>query len=94
MTTFWTGAIVIFSIVNVVVLIQSIVRTYIGYLNRESPVAFLFYFAKFWSLWMFYVLFAFSGYWFLATKTTQNLFAFVPAPPLSSTPSSMLWPRS
>jgi len=60
------------------VLIQSIVRTYIAHLNRQSLLSFFYYLANFWSLWMFYFLIAMSGYWFLFCKTTQNVFIFIP----------------
>lgn len=64
--------------VGVLALVQAIIRTYIGYLNRGSPLSFFFYFAKFLSIWLFYFLFVISGYWFLFTKTTQDLFIFIP----------------
>lgn len=80
LTTFWRAFIGILIAVHVVVLVQSAIRTYIGYLNRESPFKFFFYFFKFWSLWMFYFLLCISGYWFLFSKTTQDLYIFIPEP--------------
>lgn len=34
LTSFWTTILVLFIIINVLVLIQAIIRTYIGFLNR------------------------------------------------------------
>ena len=78
LTNFWTAFTVIIIIVSILALLQAIARTYIGYLNRESFFSFFFYLPKFWSLWMFYFLFCISGYWFLFSKTTQDLYIFVP----------------
>ena len=77
--TFDTAFIVIVIIVSVLALIQALARTYIGHLNREPLTNFLYYFFKFWALWMFYFLLCISGYWFLFSKTTQNLFIFIPS---------------
>lgn len=63
---------------GVLAIVQAVIRTYIGYLNRGSPLSFFFYFPKFLSLWMFYFLLVISGYWFLFTKTTQELYIFIP----------------
>lgn len=71
LSTFWGPFIGIFITLNVIVLLQSLARTYIAYLNRQSILGFFFYLANFWSLWMFYFLIVISGYWFLFCKTTQ-----------------------
>lgn len=76
--TFWTPFIAIFITINVVVLIQSIARTYIAHLNKQSVLSFFYFLASFWSLWMFYFLIAVSGYWFLFCKTTQDVYIFIP----------------
>ena len=60
------------------VLIQTIIRTYIAYLNKQSVLNFFYYFGNFWSIWMFYFLLGISGYWFLFCKTTQNAYLFIP----------------
>ena len=78
-SNFQTAFIAILIVVCVLALVQGLGRTYIAYLNRESLSSFFFYFVKFWALWMFYFLFCISGYWFLFSKTTQNLFIFIPA---------------
>ena len=78
LSSFWPAFIGIFIAINVIVVIQSIVRTYIAHLNRQSLFGFFYYFPKFWSLWMFYFLIAISGYWFLFCKTTQGVFIFIP----------------
>lgn len=67
--TFWRVFIAIFITVNAIVLIQSLARTYIAYLNRQSVLGFFYYIANFWSLWMFYFLIVISGYWFLLYYT-------------------------
>lgn len=76
--TFWTPFIAIFITINILILIQSIIRTYIAHLNKQSVLNFFFYFANFWSLWMFYFLIAISGYWFFFCKTTQDVYIFIP----------------
>jgi hypothetical protein len=76
--TFWPAFIGIFIAINVLVLIQSFVRTYIAYLNRQSVLNFFYYLMNFWSLWMFYFLIAISGYWFFFCKTTQDVYIFIP----------------
>lgn len=78
LTTFWPTFFGIFIAINVLVLIQSLVRTYIAYLNKQPILGFFFYLANFWSLWMFYFLIVVSGYWFLFCKTTQNVYIFIP----------------
>lgn len=78
LTTFWPPFLGIFIAINVLVLIQSIIRTYIAYLNRRSILRFFYFFANFWSTWIFYFLIVISGYWFLFGKTTQNVYIFIP----------------
>lgn len=78
LSSFWPPFIGIFITINVLVLIQSLARTYIAYLNRQSFLGFFYYLANFWSLWMFYFLIAISGYWFLFCKTTQGVYIFIP----------------
>lgn len=76
--TFWTPYIAIFITLNILILLQSLARTYIAHLNKQSVLSFFFYLAHFWSLWMFYFLIAVSGYWFLFCKTTQDVYIFIP----------------
>lgn len=78
LTSFWPPFLGIFIAINVLVLIQSIIRTYIAYLNRRSILSFFYFFASFWSTWIFYFLIVISGYWFLFAKTTQNVYIFIP----------------
>ena len=76
--SFWTGALVSFSIVSVAAIVHTIVKTYISFLNRKSALVFLSNFAGVYSLWLFYYLLGFSGYWFLFTKTTSVPFLLLP----------------
>ncbi|TXH59535.1 MAG: hypothetical protein E6Q89_02110 [Bacteroidia bacterium] len=76
--TFWPAFIGIFIAINVIVLIQSLIRTYIAYLNKQSVLNFFYYLMNFWSIWIFYFLIAISGYWFFFCKTTQDVYIFIP----------------
>lgn len=78
LTSFWNGAMASFITISVVALIHSIIKTYIGYLNKFSAVKFFFHFAGIYSLWLFYYLLCLTGYWFLFTKTTTSSFIFLP----------------
>ena len=79
LTSFWSVAIPFFAVLNVIVLVHTIVRTYISYLNRKSPFIFFFHFIRLWSLWVFYFLFFISGYWFFFLKVTAAYFIFIPS---------------
>lgn len=74
---FWSIVLPIFIVVNILALIHACIKTYIGYLNRKSPFLFFLQFIDIWAFWMFYFLLVMSGYWFIFTKTTSNLYTFV-----------------
>jgi hypothetical protein len=78
LSSFWTGAIAIFITINVLAILHTIAKTYIGYLNRKSSLLFFLNFINIWSLWMFYFLLLISGYWFLFTKTTSSVQVLLP----------------
>ena len=78
LTTFWTGALASFIVISIAALVHTIVKTYIGYLNRRSPLQFLPNFAGVYSLWLFYYLLFMTGYWFLFNKTTSSPFLLLP----------------
>lgn len=67
----------IFIVVNILILLHTAGKTYIGYLNRKSGLVFLMTLMDIWSFWMFYFLFITTGYWFLFTKTTSNVYTFI-----------------
>jgi len=54
-----------------------VLKTYIGYLNRKTPFLFFLNFIDLWSFWMFYFLLIITGYWFIFTKTTPNIYTFI-----------------
>jgi len=74
---FWSAVLPIFIVVNVLVLIHAILKTYVGYLNRKTPFLFFLNFIDLWSLWMFYFLLVITGYWFIFTKTTPSIYTFI-----------------
>lgn len=78
-SSFWTGALGAFIAVSVVALIHSIIKTYIGYLNRRSALQFFINFAGLYSLWLYYYLLFMTGYWFLFTKTTSSPVIILPS---------------
>jgi len=80
---FWVGAIASFAVISIAAIVHAIGKTYIGYLNRKSPLLFFLNFAGTFSLWLFYYLLFMTGYWFLFTKTTSSPFLLLP----SSSPS-------
>ncbi|MEQ1790524.1 MAG: hypothetical protein ABL857_08780, partial [Rickettsiales bacterium] len=75
---FWTGAIISFIVISLAALVHAIGKTYIGYLHRKTPLLFFLNLIGVWSLWMFYYLLFMSGYWFLFTKTAQNIYVLMP----------------
>lgn len=74
---FWRVVLPIFIVVNVLVVIHAIAKTYIGYLNRRNPFLFFLNFINLWSLWMFYFLLILTAYWFIFTKTTPTIYTFI-----------------
>lgn len=78
-SSFWTGALGAFIAISVVALIHSIIRTYIGYLNRRSGLQFFINFAGLYSLWLYYYLLFMTGYWFLFTKTASSPVIVLPS---------------
>lgn len=68
-----------FIAISVVALVHSIIKTYIGYLNRRSALQFFINFAGLYSLWLYYYLLFMSGYWFLFTKTTSSPVIILPS---------------
>lgn len=60
-------------------LIHSIIKTYIGYLNRRSALQFFINFAGLYSLWLYYYLLFMTGYWFLFTKSTSSPVIILPS---------------
>ena len=78
LTNFWTVVISIFGVVSGLALVHTILSTYVGYLNRKNPLLFFLNFLRIWSLWIFYFMLLVSGYWFLFTKTTPDVFVFIP----------------
>lgn len=79
LSSFWSVIMPIFIVVNILILVHSILRTYIGYLNRKTPFLFFLNFIDIWSLWMFYFLMITTGYWFVFTKTTSTIYTFISA---------------
>ena len=79
LSTFWTGVIASFIVVSIAAVVHTIAKTYIGYLNRKSPLLFFLNFTGTYSLWLFYDLLFMSGYWFLFTKTTSSPFLLLPS---------------
>ncbi len=79
LSSFWTGLIASFIVISIAAVVHTIVKTYIGYLNRKSPLLFFLNFTGTYSLWLFYYLLFMSGYWFLFTKTTSSPFLLLPA---------------
>jgi hypothetical protein len=79
LSAYWTGALVSFIVISIIALVHTIVKTYIGYLNRKSPLLFFLNFTGVYSLWLFYYLLFMTGYWFLFTKTTSSPFLLLPA---------------
>ena len=75
---YWTGAIASFIVVSILAVVHTIVKTYIGYLNRKSALQFFSNLAGVYSLWLFYYLLGMTGYWFLFTKTTSSPFLLLP----------------
>lgn len=67
----------IFIVVNILVIIHASAKTYISYLNRRTPFLFFLHFIDVWAFWMFYFLLVMTGYWFLFTKTTSNIYTFI-----------------
>lgn len=74
----------IFIVVSVLALLHTAAKTYVGYLNRKTPLLFFFNFLGIffvdigiWSLWIFYFLLVLSGYWFLFTKATPSIYTFI-----------------
>lgn len=67
----------IFIVVNILVLVHAIGKTYIGYLNRKNPFLFFLNFINLWSLWMFYFLLIITAYWFIFTKATPSIYTFI-----------------
>jgi hypothetical protein len=78
-SSFWTGALGAFIAISVVAVIHTIVKTYIGYLNRRSGLQFFINFAGLYSLWLYYYLLFMTGYWFLFTKTTSSPVIILPS---------------
>jgi hypothetical protein len=78
-SSFWTGALGAFIAISVVALIHSIIKTYIGYLNRRSALQFFINFAGLYSLWLYYYLLFMTGYWFLFTKNTASPVIILPS---------------
>lgn len=74
---FWTVVLAIFIVVNILVLVHAIGKTYIGYLNRKNPFLFFLNFINLWSLWMFYFLLIITAYWFIFTKATPSIYTFI-----------------
>lgn len=79
LSSFWSGALAAFITISVVALLHSIVKTYIGYLNRKSGLQFLINFAGLYSLWLYYYLLFMTGYWFLFTKNTASPVIILPS---------------
>jgi hypothetical protein len=75
---YWTGALASFIVISIVALVHTIVKTYIGYLNRRSALQFFPNFAGVYSLWLFYYLLFMTGYWFLFTKATSSPYLLLP----------------
>lgn len=78
LTGYWTGAIASFIVVSILAIVHTIVKTYIGYLNRKSALQFFPNLAGVYSLWLFYYLLAMTGYWFLFTKVTSSPVLLLP----------------
>jgi hypothetical protein len=78
LSSFWVGALIFFIIVSVIALLHTIIKTYIGWLNRRSPLLFFLNFTGVYSLWLFYFLLCMTGYWFMFTKTTSSPFLLLP----------------
>lgn len=78
-TSFWVGALAAFISVSVVALVHSIVKTYIGYLNKKSALQFILNFIGVYSIWLYYYLLFMTGYWFLFTKTTTDPIVILPS---------------
>ena len=78
-TSFWIGALASFITVSVVALVHSIIKTYIGYLNKKSALQFFLNFIGVYSIWLYYYLLFMTGYWFLFTKTTTEPIVILPS---------------
>jgi hypothetical protein len=78
-TSFWIGALASFITVSVVALVHSIIKTYIGYLNKKSALQFFLNFIGVYSIWLYYYLLFMTGYWFLFTKTTTDPIVILPS---------------
>lgn len=78
-SSFWRGALISFIVISVIALIHTIAKTYIGYLNKKSPLQFFVNFAGVYSLWLYHYLLFMTGYWFLFTKSASNPVFLLPS---------------
>jgi hypothetical protein len=84
LTNFWQVVLPIFIVVSILALVHTAGKTYVGYLNRKTPLLFFFnflgidnFYIGIWSLWIFYFLLVLTGYWFLFTKATPSIYTFI-----------------
>jgi Meckelin (Transmembrane protein 67) len=78
-SSFWNGALISFIVISVIALIHTIAKTYIGYLNKKSPLQFFINFAGVYSLWLYHYLLFMTGYWFLFTKSAASPVFLLPS---------------
>jgi hypothetical protein len=81
LTKFYATILPIFIVVNIIILVHVCIRTYIGYLNKRSLFVFVLFYMQTWSTYIFFFLLITSGYWFLFSKATQEIYILMPKSP-------------